>query len=52
MKKILTVILILLFAFAFIRIASSTYENKKRRNNTHALPTYEHSIITSFLVLT
>ena len=29
MKKIIAVILILLFVFALIRITTSTYENKK-----------------------
>ena len=33
MRKILVIILILLFVFAFIRITTSTYENKKRRDN-------------------
>ena len=33
MKKCLSVILVLIFVFAFIRIATSTYENIKRRNN-------------------
>ena len=33
MKKIIAVILIFLFAFALIRITTSTYENKKRRDN-------------------
>ena len=33
MKKILSVILVLIFVFAFIRISTSTYENIKRRDD-------------------
>ncbi|MBR2896898.1 MAG: hypothetical protein IKC04_03325, partial [Oscillospiraceae bacterium] len=36
MKKFFGVILILLLVFAVIRIATSTYENMKRRDNTPA----------------
>lgn len=37
MKKIIIILLIFLLAFAFIRIATSTYENIKRRNNTQVM---------------
>lgn len=33
MKKMLIIILILLFVFSFIRITTSTYENFKRSQN-------------------
>lgn len=33
MKKVLIIFLVLLFAFAFIRMATSTYENIKREND-------------------
>lgn len=48
MKKILVVILVLLFVFAFIRITTSTYENIKRTNNAHAMPVSEYKIMTDF----
>ncbi len=48
MKKVLIVILVLLFVFAFIRITTSTYENIKRRNNAQVTPLSEYSIMTDF----
>ncbi len=47
MKKILIIVLILFFVFAFIRITTSIYENKKRRDNAQGLSVSEHSIITN-----
>lgn len=38
MKKILVVILVLLFVFAFIRITTSICENLKRRNDAQGIP--------------
>lgn len=42
MKKILIVALVLLFAFAFIRITTSTLENIKRGNNAQVMSAPEH----------
>ena len=44
MKKIIAVILMLLFAFALIRITTSTYENKKRRDNLQSFSVPENAI--------
>ena len=48
MKKIIGVILILLFAFALIRITTSTYENKKRRDSLQTFSVSEKCIIKKF----
>ena len=46
MKKILIVILILLFAFALIRITASTYENITRNNVSNINFDIEQAIIS------
>lgn len=46
MKKILITALVLLFAFAFIRITTSTFENIKRKNNEQVISAPEHEIKT------
>lgn len=48
MKKILGVILVLLFAFALIRITTSIYENKKRSNDEQVFSVSVHSVMSSF----
>lgn len=50
MRKILAVIFILIFAFAFIRITTSTYENIKRRNNAQLFHIHEEGIMKEFLL--
>lgn len=45
MRKILAIILILLFVFAFIRITTSTYENKKRIDNSQTFSVSEKCIV-------
>ena len=39
-RKIIAIILIILFVFAFIRITTSIYENKKRANNLNTFKLY------------
>ena len=48
MRRIFVVILVLLFIFALIRITTSTYENKKRRNNVQTFTISKESIMTEF----
>ena len=50
MRKILAVIFILIFAFAFIRITTSTYENIKRRNNAQLFHIHEEGIMKDSLL--
>ena len=52
MKKMLIVLLVLLFMLTFIRIATSTYENIKRRNNEQMLPIPKYGMTTNSFVLT
>ena len=47
MRRILAIILVLLFVFAFIRIATSTYENKKRRDDSQIFSGYNKGILVS-----
>lgn len=48
MKKFLIVILVLIFAFASVRIITSTYENAKQKNNAKAMNVHISTIVQNF----
>lgn len=51
MRKIIAIILIILFVFAFIRITTSIYENKKRANNLNTFKLYnEENPVPEFTI--